>query len=213
MKLKSFGCSFIFGSELSDITNRTKKYSQLTWPAIIAQRQGLDYACYARPGSGNLQILNNVLDQVAQHNNDVYIINWTFVNRWDYMYAGNNQWHSVLPWDQHERTEFYYRHFQAEYTDKLNNLIWINSAIQSLTAAGKKFCMTFMDDLLFEDRWHTSPGILVLQEQVRPHLQQFNELNFVDWSKQNNFAIGSGGHPLEAAHEKAALYLLDHSLV
>ena len=126
MKLKSFGCSFIFGSELSDITNRTKKYSQLTWPAIIAQRLELDYACYAKPGSGNLQILNNLLDQVAQHNNDVYIINWTFTNRWDYMYAGNNQWHSILPWDTHDRAEFYYRHFQAEHTDKLNNLIWIN---------------------------------------------------------------------------------------
>jgi hypothetical protein len=35
----------------------------------------------------------------------------------------------------------------------------------------------------------------------------------VDWSKQNNFAIGPGGHPLEAAHEKAALYLLGHCLV
>ena len=78
MKLKSFGCSFIFGSELSDITIKSKKYSQLTWPAIIAQRLGMEYACYARPGSGNLQILNNLLDQVAQHNNDVYIINWTF---------------------------------------------------------------------------------------------------------------------------------------
>lgn len=50
MKLKSFGCSFIFGLELSDIGAKSKKYSQLTWPAIIAQRQGLEYECYARPG-------------------------------------------------------------------------------------------------------------------------------------------------------------------
>jgi hypothetical protein len=112
MKLKSFGCSFIFGTELSDITNRTKKYSQLTWPALIAQRQELQYSCYARPGSGNLQILNNVLDQVAQHNGDVYMINWTFTNRWDYMYAGNNLWHSVLPRDTHNRAEFYYNIFK-----------------------------------------------------------------------------------------------------
>ena len=214
MKLKSFGCSVIFGSELSDITNRTKKYSQLTWPAIIAQRQRLDYACYARPGTGNLQILNNVLDQVAQHNNDVYIINWTFANRWDYMYAGNNQWHSLLPWDTHDRAEFYYRHFQAEYSDKLNNLIWINCATQALQSVGAKFCMTYMDPLLFDSRWNTGPGIAQLQQGIAPHLHLFDGVNFVEWSQRNGYAISSEyHHPLEQAHVAAADYLLDHNLV
>ena len=214
MKLKSFGCSFIFGSELSDITVTSKKYSQLTWPAILAQRQGLEYACYARPGSGNLQILNHIVDQVAQDRNDLYVINWTFCNRWDYMYAHNNQWHSVLPWDTHERAEFYYRHFQAEYTDKLNNLIWINTAVQALTAVGAKFCMTHMDHVLLDSRWNTSPGILQLQQQVTPHLNLFDGANFVEWSQRNGHAISEQfHHPLEQAHSAAADYLLDHSLV
>ena len=214
MKLKSFGCSFIFGSELSDITNRTKKYSQLTWPAIIAQRLELDYACYAKPGSGNLQILNNLLDQVAQHNNDVYIINWTFTNRWDYMYANNNQWHSVLPWDTHDRAEFYYRHFQAEHTDKLNNLIWINCAVQALQSVSAKFCMTYMDELLLDSRWNTGPGIAQLQQRVAPHLNLFDGATFVEWSQQNGYAISSQyHHPLEQAHAAAADYLLNHNLV
>ena len=214
MKLKSFGCSFIFGSELSDITNRTKKYSQLTWPAIIAQRLELDYACYAKPGSGNLQILNNLLDQVAQHNNDVYIINWTFTNRWDYMYAGNNQWHSILPWDTHDRSEFYYRYFQAEYTDKLNNLIWINCAVQALQSVSAKFCMTYMDELLLDSRWNTGPGIAQLQQRVATHLNLFDGATFVEWSQQNGYAISSQyHHPLEQAHAAAADYLLNHNLV
>ena len=214
MKLKSFGCSFIFGSELSDITNRTKKYSQLTWPAIIAQRLELDYACYAKPGSGNLQILNNVLDQVTHDHNDTYVINWTFTNRWDYMYAGNNQWHAILPWDTHDRAEFYYRHFQAEYTDKLNNLIWINTAVQALQAVGAKFCMTYMDELLLDSRWNSSPGIQKLQQQVTPHLNLFDGANFVEWSQRNSYPISTGyHHPLEQAHEAAADYLQNHSLV
>jgi hypothetical protein len=214
MKLKSFGCSFIFGNELSDITTKSKKYSQLTWPAIIAQRQGLEYGCYARPGSGNLQILNNVLDQVAQHNGDVYMINWTFTNRWDYMYAGNNLWHSVLPWDTHNRAEFYYRHFQAEYTDKLNNLIWINCAVQALEAAGAKFCMTYMDSLLLDSRWNTGPGIAQLQQRIAPHLHLFDGANFVDWSQHNGYAVSSQyHHPLEQAHSAAADYLINHNLV
>jgi len=214
MKLKSFGCSFIFGTELSDITNRTKKYSQLTWPALIAQHQGLQYSCHARPGSGNLQILNNVLDQVAQHNGDVYMINWTFTNRWDYMYASNNQWHSVLPWDQHNRAEFYYRHFQAEYTDKLNNLIWINCAVQALKSVGAKFCMTYMDPLVLDSRWNISPGIEQLQQQVTPYLNLFDGANFVEWSQRNSYPISTEfHHPLEQAHKAAADYLLNHNLV
>ena len=215
MNLKSFGCSFIFGTELSDITNRTKKYSQLTWPALIAQRLGLKYSCYANAGSGNLQILNNVLDQAAQHSpNDIYIINWTFVNRWDYIYAGNNQWHSIRAWDTHDRAEFYYRHFQAEYTDKLNNLIWINCALQALQAQGAKFCMTYMDSLLFDSRWNTSPGITQLQRQIKPHLHLFDNANFIEWSQRNGYPISPvEDHPLELAHEQAANYLMNHSLV
>ena len=66
MTLKSFGCSFIFGSDLAD-DGRDGPYatpSQLTWPALLAQHLGRDYQCYARPGSGNLQILNTILNQI-----------------------------------------------------------------------------------------------------------------------------------------------------
>jgi len=214
MKLKSFGCSFIFGTELSDITNRTKKYSQLTWPAIIAQRQGLEYRCYAKPGSGNLQIVNSILDQLTQDCNDIYVINWTFTNRWDYMYAGNDQWHTILPSDQHDRSEFYYKHFHSDYVDKLNNLIWINTAVQALKSANVKFCMTYMDQLLFESQWHTGPGITQLQKQVEPYLNLFDGVNFVEWSQRNNYPTGTySDHPLEQAHEAAADYLLNHNLV
>ena len=212
MKLKSFGCSFIFGTELADVS---KKPSQLTWPALIAQRLELDYACYAQAGSGNLKILSNILDQVAQHSNDIYVINWTFSNRWDYMYAGNNQWHSLQPWDTHDRAEFYYQHFQAEYTDKLNNLIWINTAVQALQTVGAKFCMTYMDEeFLLDSRWNISPGIVQLQQQVKPYLNLFDGKNFLEWSRRNGYTVSpQWHHPLEQAHSAAADYLQNHSLV
>ena len=62
MKLKSFGCSFIFGSELA-YDGRDSPYatpSQLTWPAHLAQHLNYNYQCYARPGAGNLQILEQI---------------------------------------------------------------------------------------------------------------------------------------------------------
>ena len=211
MTVTGFGCSFIHGAEHAD--SHPKKHSRTTWPAVIAQRLGYNYNCLARSGCGNLSILNHILDELAKDQTDLYIVNWTWTMRWDYVFAGNNQWHSLNPNHDHPRAQYYYQNIHADYTDKLHSLIWINSAVQALTAAGKKFCMTYMDDLLFEDRWHTSPGMSALQQQVRPHLQQFDKLNFVDWSKQHDFAIGPLGHPLEAAHQAAALYLLDHSLV
>lgn len=155
-----------------------------------------------------------MLDQVAQHGNDVYMINWTFLNRWDYVHTNNNQWHSVRSWDTHDRAKFYYRYFQAEYTDKLNNLIWINCATQALEAAGAKFCMTYMDPLLFDSRWNTSTGIVQLQQRVAPNLHLFDGLNFVEWSQHNRYPISEYlHHPLEQAHVAAADYLLNHNLV
>ena len=66
MKLKSFGCSFIFGSDLADGgVDGYHTASNFTWPALLAQRFGLDYTCYAHPGTGNLRILEQVLKQSA----------------------------------------------------------------------------------------------------------------------------------------------------
>jgi hypothetical protein len=74
--------------------------------------------------------------------------------------------------------------------------------------------MTYMDSLLFDNRWNVTAGIEYLQQKIRPHLHQFDGLNFVDWSKNNGYPIGNqGNHPLEAAHAAAADYLLTHNLV
>lgn len=216
MKLKSFGCSFIWGNELADITNKNKKPSQSTWPALIAQRKSLEYQCFARAGAGNLFITQNILNQLNA--DDVYVINWTFHDRHDYVFAHGEKtetsWHSILPWDTHDRAEYYYKHLHSEFTDKLQNLIWISTAVDALSSVGAKFTMTYMDPLLFDSRWNVTAGIEYLQQKLRPHLHQFDGLNFVDWSKNNGYPIGSqGNHPLEAAHAAAAEYLLNHNLV
>ena len=55
MDIKSFGCSFIFGSELSD-DGKHELYaigSRLTWPAILANHLGYNYNTYSRPGMTN----------------------------------------------------------------------------------------------------------------------------------------------------------------
>ena len=89
MKLKSFGCSLIYGSELSDevlfdpIKRQPPRHSKLTWPALLAQKLNYLYRCHARPGSGNLQIADRVLRQLATNEQALFIINWSFIDRFD----------------------------------------------------------------------------------------------------------------------------------
>ena len=85
MNLKSFGCSFIFGSELSD-DGKNGRYatgSKLTWPAHVARHLNYTYLCYARPGSGNLQIAERTLTHLATNEHALFVINWTYIDRFD----------------------------------------------------------------------------------------------------------------------------------
>jgi hypothetical protein len=56
MKLKSFGCSFTYGSDLHDCDIPQWGASRQTWPALLAKNHNLEYECHAHPGIGNLQI-------------------------------------------------------------------------------------------------------------------------------------------------------------
>ena len=105
MTLKSFGCSFIFGSELAD-DGRDGPYatpSQLTWPAHLSKHLSRDYQCYARPGAGNLQILEQLLNQSAINDDtDLFVIGWTWIDRFDYYDADYN------PKVKKNSVEYYY---------------------------------------------------------------------------------------------------------
>lgn len=206
MILKSFGCSFIFGNELPDDGYKlpNKVPSQYTWPALLSRDLGYDYKCHARPGSGNLQILAKLLDALADPTPGLYVVGWTWIDRFDYCVNPNDKWRSITPQETTGESEFYYRHFHTQYRDKLTSLVAIKSAIDALKASGNKFIMTYMDDLLYENKWHTSPGLLSIQNYVRPYLKNFQNQNFLDWSHSRGFPIGRcGGHPLEQAHQAA----------
>ena len=112
MNLKSFGCSFIYGSELSDeiiydpSKHRSPRHSKSTWPAHLARHLNYDYQCYARPGAGNLQIAERVLSHLATNETALFVINWTFIDRFDYFDINNptrffnNTWSTIMPVDE-----------------------------------------------------------------------------------------------------------------
>lgn len=224
--LKSFGCSFIFGTDLSD-DNRggiAANPSQLTWPALLAQHHGIPYQCYARPGSGNLRILEKVLS-ISTQEPAVFVIGWTWIDRFDYTvpadrrhhvldHAGNDDlWKTVMPVDTDQTASHYYKQLHSQYRDKLSNLIYIKTAIDALKQKNIKFIMTYMDELLFETQWHTTAAVLDLQEYIRPYMTTFDGQTFLEFSKKNQFPISATLHPLEPAHQAAFELIRSYNLL
>lgn len=212
MKLRSFGCSFIFGTDLHDDGRDlpVPTFSKVSWPAQLAKKLGLEYDCLARPGAGNLQILETLINNQSP-DIDLYVIGWTWIDRYDYIdqslrkpWPGMTKWGTVMPVDETERAKFYYKHFHSEYQDKLQNLIYIKTAIDLLRDNGCRFIMTYMDDLLFCRRWHTSDIIFALQDSVKPYLGNFQSQDFLSWSQVLGYNISDTMHPLEQAHSAAA---------
>lgn len=205
--IKSFGCSFIFGTDLAD-DGRELPFptaSQFTWPALAAKHLGEPYLCRARGGSGNLQILERVLREISTGEQALYIISWTWVERFDYEDNDPrrmpNEWKTICPITDSDAAKAYYKYLHSEYRDKLNTLIYIKTAVDALVAAGCPFVMTYMDDLIFDQQWHAPASVLYLQDAVRPHLHAFNGKSFLEWSKQQGFEISPALHPLEPAHQ------------
>jgi len=205
MKLKSFGCSFIFGSDLQNSNN--------TWPALLAQHYGLEYQCHAEPGSGNLRILESVLTALADPEPAVYVIGWTWIDRFDYTDPATDRWCSILPADTNGQAQYYYLHFHSQYRDKLTTLIHIKSAQDAVRAAGHRLIMTHIDDLMFETEWHCSPAVAQLQNSIAPNIVQFENQTFLAWAQKHDHEISALWHPLESAHRAAADLMISYSLV
>ena len=219
MKLKSFGCSFIFGTDLHDDSRLAAKAtpSNYTWPALLARQHNLEYHCYARPGAGNLEILERLLSQLTDVEPAVYVVGWTWIDRFSYIGDTdrwfNTPWRSIMPVDTDATAEMYYRHLHSETRDKLTTLLNVRTAIDALRASGNRFIMTYMDDLMFDQRWNTTPAITALQGYCEPHMTRFAGRNLLDYSKESGFEISPTRHPLEAAHASAAELINSYNLV
>jgi hypothetical protein len=219
MKLKSFGCSFIFGSELADDGRDlpTPTPSNFTWPAHVARHLNYKYECRARPGAGNLQIAERILTHLVDAANEFFVIGWTWIDRFDYTNTMINShpqaaqwgnWRTLMPIDNTPTAQMYYRDLHTEYRDKLTTLMSMRLVIDTLKQKDIPFIMTYMDDLTFDQRWNTTPAVIELQEYVQPYMICFDNLNFSDWSRKQGYAISDIGHPLEDAHQAASELIL-----
>ena len=226
MMLKSFGCSFIFGTDLADDGSDTNsaKFSHYTWPSLLAQDLNYEYNCFARPGIGNFRILESILSQSVDLDPAVFVIGWTWIDRFDYTIPATGRfnyndlvstdlWKTVMPVDNTKVSDNYYRDLHSQLRDKLSTLIYIKTAIDALQQKNIPFIMTYIDELIFETQWHTTPAITYLQNYIHPHMINFAGQSFLEWSKKNGFPISETHHPLEVAHQAGFELIKSYNLV
>jgi hypothetical protein len=210
MKIKSFGCSFTYGSDLADCTDQC--HSRLTWPAQMAEKFDLAYECHAWPGIGNLQIMNRVLQQISEPEPSVFVINWTWLDRFDYMHPVHESFLTLRPDGNLPEHQLYYKHFYNQYHTVLTNGAWIMAVILLLKARNIKFLMTCMDPILLETinpGWQDPRSVTVLQDQIGPHVSWFGSKSFLEWSRSQGYPESERWHPLEQAHRAAADYMIN----
>lgn len=216
MRLKSFGCSFIFGIDLHDDSRLMPKAtaSNFTWPALLAKHHGFNYTCYARPGIGNLQITEKLITQALNIEPAFFVVGWTWIDRFDYTtQATPPEWKTIMPIDTDKIASVYYKDIHSEIRDKLTTLINVKASIDVLKEHGHKFIMTYIDDLMFDDRWNTTPAIVELQRYCKPYMTNFDGKSFLDFSRHRGFEISPTLHPLEEAHEAAFNLINSYNLV
>jgi len=221
MKLKSFGCSFIYGNDLADtvmLHGQRAVASANTYPALIAQARSLDYSCHARPGAGNFEILNRIISQLDDPENSIFVINWTWIERFSYIDNTREivnrpfnplEWKTITPVDRDKIADFYYRHLHTQLRDKIDSLTCVKTAIDCIKQAGIQFIMTWTDQLMWETQWHCPPSVAWLQKQAQPWVTDFDSRSFYDYSKMHGFAVSDTLHPLEDAHRAAADVILN----
>lgn len=191
--------------------------SDHAYPVLIAQKMNLPWSCHARPGAGNFEILNRLIGEISTGESSIYIINWTWIDRFSYISEGDQNprhpfnplgWRSIMPIDSDPVATTYYKNLHTQLRDKIESLTCIKTAIDCLRSNRSEFIMTWTDSLIWETEWHCPPSVCWLQNQIRPYLRDFDGTSFIDWSKQKGFKISDTMHPLEEAHIAAADYLL-----
>ena len=213
MKLKSFGCSFVAGSDLHDlyiIPGVDFILSSSTWPALLAKYHELDYECWAYPGVGNLKILCDIISQASLDEPAIFLINWTWIDRFDFV-NDHEQWTTLRPSADDDLVKTYFKHLHSQIKDMITSIYAVNTAIDFLHQRGIPFVMTYMDHLLLEHidpNWHDPKYVSVMQKKIKNFLVDFDGKNFLDWSRHHGFPISENWHPLEQAHQAAADYML-----
>jgi hypothetical protein len=212
-QIVSFGDSFVFGSE-----QKNNDDGALGWIGRAAGKLGCEYHTSSVPGCGNDHIARQIYTWFSKNSakDTLAVINWTWMNRWDFYIVEHETWITLGPTCVPEKLKHLVERTQAQdmidfYKTRANSSIAWNKfrnlqtiyAVQSyLKQKNINAVQTYMDYELFDQTYHAPDYIQELQALVKPAMQLFEGKNFVDWSRNNGFEVtpAPGDHPLESAH-------------
>ena len=207
-KVIAVGDSFTRGDELTDCSTNSRiaphhTHSLSTWPALVAKDCIAEYDCMAIGGRGNHWISIMISTLLEKHKDALFIVNWTWFERFDYIDAETDQWTVTHPRHEDKLAHYFYKHIDSDKWNLHRNLQQIHSTICLLEQNNIDFIMTCMDPMLYTN----ARFVKTLQDQVLHRIINFYGYNFLDWAKNKNFKVGPKGHPLEKAHAEAAKYI------
>jgi hypothetical protein len=221
MTLVAAGDSFVWGSELADCRHcGPNGYSRNTFTALLAKEYSLAYECAAFPGSANNAISRMAISALSKLTGPKgLLINWTYPQRIEFRIK--NKWVSLNSWHTEckEFSKVYFSHvgnneyyelysiykeivFMQQYC-KINKIPYMfmtadNHFYQHTNFINSRNCD--LDNLYNQvdwDRWFWFPEGTAANETLAPR-------GFYQWAVENNYAVGTDGHPLEQAHRDAA---------
>jgi hypothetical protein len=220
-KIVGFGDSFMFGHELQDNHTGSK-----AWPALAAKKLEADYETMAVAGCGNDHIARQIYTYFSNNSadNTLAVINWTWMNRWDFYIVEHETWITLGPTCVPERLKDLVDQTQAQdmidfYKQRANSsLLWnkfrnlqtIYAVQNYLKLRNIRNIQTYMDYELFDQQCHAPDYVKELQNLVNPNMQNFHGKNFLDWSRDRGYPVTEPGwHPLEPAHQAACELWID----
>jgi hypothetical protein len=182
----------------------------------LSHNLNYQYECYAWPGIGNLQIMNSVLEQCSLNDPAVFVINWTWLDRFDFMISESEYWNTLRPDGTTKQHRLYYKYFYNQYHTMLTNASYIKTTIDILQSRNIRYIMTLMDTILFDEvspDWQDPRSISLLQKEIKPYIAYFDNDTFLNWSKKKGFPISETLHPLEDAHQSAFELIKSYNLL
>lgn len=221
MKIVSFGDSFVYGSEVADNVD-----GHGSWIGLAAAKLGVEYETLSIPGCGNEAITRQIFSYFADNNvtNTLAVVNWTWASRYDIYFTSTESWTTLGPTcvprnlegtigsvEAKKLLEFYSNYGgKSILWDRYRSLQTMYAAQSFLDLMGVKSIHTTIDMSIFDTEFHAPNYIQKMQNLVKPKIESFEGMSFLDWSYHHKYPVSAGDlHPLTEAHIAACDLWLD----
>jgi hypothetical protein len=202
LRIAAVGCSYTWGSELSD--------SSQAWPAVVARALGTTCDNFALPAAGNQHILRTVAEQVGHY--DLWLIGWTGYDRTEFRDSEGR----YTVWPGRPRPAAGGRRLiatvytaDADLAALYHDYLVCVAAVQALLISQGAAWVMLDAFLNSEDPFRAAPENQALIRQIRTD-------RWVDWPGGNMrrwtdpLPKGPGGHTLTEGHALTARKVLAH---